>query len=521
MKGRLLGGRYLLEKPIGEGGMGIVYRARDNTTDQVVAVKIIREHIACETRAVKRFLREAEAAGRLNHPGIVRIFDEGTDVEHYLVMEYVEGVTIREWVRTFGRSWRPIVLLLGEVLGALYHAHSRGIIHRDIKPENIVVTTDRHAKLMDFGLARPLTSPGATITQSGAIVGTVAYMSPEQAGGKRGDERSDLYSLGVVAYELLTGKRPFSGDSPMQTLLKHIQEDPMPPRRHNPGLPEALEDVILRLLCKKPDERFASAAEAWEAFYACVQAPAAPAPSRRPQPEVVPAPTPARRTAVVTREPRPLAGARASMPRPASVLPKQRRTPAQSPESLPPVEVTVLYTKVQEFKQILEDCHPLEHFDQVGLYQKTVESIAQLTRGRVLDGRGPLQILVYDGADLENPATQAMMAVQRLKEEVGELAMRSSGSGDKPPDLFLSAGIFTRVLHPPANGPIDEVIRLEMLHGARMMHTLSASERRYCIVCENTYRRLDDSVEVVPVKSRYVAGEEKPIQAFETKVKAG
>ncbi|MBM3462771.1 MAG: hypothetical protein FJX76_11775 [Armatimonadetes bacterium] len=514
MKNRLLGERYKLDKPIGEGGMGVVYRALDTVTGETVAVKIIRDTIACEVRAVKRFLREAEAAGRLNHPGIVRVFDEGSDIEHYLVMEYVDGVTIREWVRTYGRNWRPIVVLLGEILGALYHAHSRGIIHRDIKPENILITRDRHAKLMDFGLARPMASPGATITQSGAIVGTVAYMSPEQAAGKRGDERSDIYSLGVVAYELLTGKRPFSGDNAMETLLKHIQEDPLPPRRHNPGLPQALEDVILRLLAKKPDERYTNAASAWEALHAVVQAPEprgrAASPTARPAAAAQPPPT-----AEVPRKP-PM--------RPAAVAALQqlqgratRKTAAEQPE---PVELTVLYTEVEKLNQVLEDRHPLEHAEHLGLYVRTVDSVANITRGRILERKGTKQILVFDGTRMENPAAHAVRAMIRLKEEVDELALRS-GSGEHPrPDFFLSAGIYTSRVRPPSEGSIDDTVREEMLNSAKLLHSMSATDRRWCVACEQTTRKLSGEVDCNPVKKIFLAGKNRPIQVYELKERA-
>jgi serine/threonine protein kinase len=508
MKGRLLGGRYHLDKVVGEGGMGIVYRARDQKTGDIVAVKVIRADIACETRAVKRFLREAEAAGRLNHPGIVRVFDEGTDVEHYLVMELVEGLTIREWVKTYGRAHRPILKLLGDILAGLHHAHSRGIIHRDIKPENILVTHEKRAKLMDFGLARPMVGRGVTITQTGAIVGTVAYMSPEQASGKRGDERSDLYSLGVVAYELLSGRRPFSGESPMQILLKHIQDEPLPPRRFNPGLPEQIEEVLLRLLSKKPEARYANASEAWEAFRKCLDVPAGRtrgdvATPHTLQPTIV-SPLPQR---VATRP---------SVSRPVPAVP--RTSPRKRSTAAPSIEVTLLYTHVQRLQEILDVQPPMEAMEQAGLYARTVDSVARLNKARVLDRRGSMHLLVFDGTQVENPPACALKTVHRLKQEVCEMASRS---GDPPPELFLSAGVYTAKLRAADDGSIDDSIREEMLNGARRLHEMSANDKKYAVLCHNTHERVMGQIQVVPLKPVYVGGVTTPIQAFEVKEAVG
>jgi serine/threonine protein kinase len=563
MKGRVLGGRYALEKRIGEGGMGVVYRARDRVSNDCVAVKIIRSDISCEARAVQRFFREAKAASSLSHESIVRVIDEGTDVEHYIVMEFVEGVTIREWVRTFGRAPRTLVPLLGDILQALHHAHSRGIIHRDIKPENIIVTPARRAKLMDFGLARPMNVRGVTITQEGAVVGTVAYMSPEQASGKRGDERSDLYSLGVVAYELFSGKRPFSSDSPMNVLIKHIQEEPVPPRRHNPGLPAPIEDVILTLLSKRPEDRYPSALAAIEGFRQALEqsvtrrprlltqppsSPDKPTEAAPPLPqgaggreatrdgaeissprgrvrgllpfdderptEVTPvaaAPSPPRPRRISTRRPPLLPG---------GVLPGRRPSPTPAdaaPEPL--IEVSVLYTRVQMLQELLDQHSALEALEAVGMYERTVEAIAAIHRGRVLDGTGSTQILVFDGTAVPNPVATAVKTVRRMKQEVCDLAMRS-GSGDNhgsDPELFLSAGIFTSYVRPSKEGSVEEPVRRDMLNGARRLHDLSAAERKYCMLCESSWSRVKEEVEpaVTPFKRVYISGIPKPLQVYE------
>lgn len=503
--------------------MGVVYKARDRVTDEIVAVKIIRSDISCEARAVQRFFREAKAAGSLAHPAIVRVLDEGTDVEHYIVMEFVEGVTIREWVRTFGRAPRTLVPILGDILLALHHAHSRGIIHRDIKPENIIVTPERRAKLMDFGLARPMNVRGVTITQEGAVVGTVAYMSPEQASGKRGDERSDLYSLGVVAYELFSGKRPFSSDSPMNVLIKHIQEQPVSPRRFNPGLLPSVEDVILRLLAKRPEERYPDAMQALDAFKAALNEPTSrqTRPAADPQPaEPIEVPLPVAEDTPPAPPPRPR---RPPLRNPAilpgGILPSRRPATEGANDPEPMLEVAVLYTRVQMFQELLDQHSALDALEAAGIYKYTIEAIATLYKGRVLEGTGSMNILVFDGATVENPVSAAVKAVRSMKQGVCELESRV-GSADHhggESQLFLSAGIYSGLVRPLKDGSVDEPVRRDLLNGARRLHDLSASERKYAMLCESSWARVRDEVQpsVTPFKRVYVSGRPQPLQVYE------
>ena len=261
-------GPYRIESIVGEGGMGVVYKAVDTRLNRPVAVKLLSDHVA-DAAARRRFQREAQTASSLNHPHILTVHDAGEiDGRQYLVTEYIDGGTLREWARS-GRSWREIVELLTGVADGLAAAHEAKILHRDIKPANILVLKSGYAKLADFGLAKlsaepPSGSEGtATVTvtehtQPGMVVGTIAYMSPEQAQGKLVDARSDIFSFGVVLYELLAARRPFAGQSDLETLQKVIHDVPPP---LDEGVPIALRAVVEKALRKEPGERYQSMRE--------------------------------------------------------------------------------------------------------------------------------------------------------------------------------------------------------------------------------------------------------------------
>jgi beta-lactam-binding protein with PASTA domain/predicted Ser/Thr protein kinase len=258
----VLGGRYRLEASIGTGGMAQVFRGVDGTLDRTVAIKILAPRFASDPSFVDRFRREAQAAARLNHPNIVNVYDTGVDGDtNYIVMEYVEGRTLAEYLGTGGTLAPAKAAEIAEkVAEALAAAHAQGVIHRDIKPANIMVTRDGRVKVMDFGIARLVAGPD-TVEQTAAVLGTAAYLSPEQAQGQTVDARSDLYSLGVVLYEMLTGKPPFTGDSAMAVAYKHVQESPVTPSALNHDVPPPLDAVVMRALAKNPANRYQSAGE--------------------------------------------------------------------------------------------------------------------------------------------------------------------------------------------------------------------------------------------------------------------
>lgn len=259
--GRMFGGRYEIEEKIGAGGMAIVYKAKDTLLNRTVAIKVLREQFVSDEGFVKRFRREAQSAASLSHPNIVSIYDVGKDGDvDYIVMEYVKGQTLKEIIRSEApMPAEKAVHIIRQIAEALAHAHANNIIHRDIKPQNILITSDGRAKVTDFGIARAVSA--ATLTHTGDIVGSVHYLSPEQAKGVQTSEQSDIYSLGIILYELVTGRVPYDGDTPITIALKHIQEEPELPGRIVSGVSSELDALIMKAIAKSVDERYKSTAE--------------------------------------------------------------------------------------------------------------------------------------------------------------------------------------------------------------------------------------------------------------------
>lgn len=270
MIGHELGGRYQVIERIGGGGMALVYRAHDILLNRNVAIKVLRNQFVHDEEFIRRFRREAQSAASLSHPNVVSIYDVGQEEDiHYIVMEYIEGHNLNEIIKE--RAPLQVdesVRIASQICDALDHAHQNQIIHRDIKPHNILIGRNGRVKVTDFGIARAVTS--TTITQTGSVVGSVHYFSPEHAKGVTTGEKSDLYSLGIVLYQMLTGVLPFLGESPISVALKHLQEEFEEPRVLNPLIPQSVENVILRSMRKNPDERYHSAKEMLQDLETCL-----------------------------------------------------------------------------------------------------------------------------------------------------------------------------------------------------------------------------------------------------------
>ncbi len=259
--GKKLDGRYEITELIGIGGMADVYKAVDLVENRTVAVKILKNEFADNDDFVRRFRNESKAIAVLSHPNIVRIYDVGfSDRIQFIVMEYIDGITLKEFMEQQGvLKWKDSVHFIIQILRALQHAHDRGIVHRDIKPQNIMLFPDGTIKVMDFGIARFAREEGKTISDK--AIGSVHYISPEQARGDVTDEKSDIYSVGVMLYEMLTGVKPFDADTPIAVALMHMQSTPKPPRAINNTIPEGLESIVMRAMQRDASKRYQSASE--------------------------------------------------------------------------------------------------------------------------------------------------------------------------------------------------------------------------------------------------------------------
>ena len=260
--GKLLDNRYEILEIIGTGGMARVYKARCHRLNRLVAIKILREDLAQDAEFRRRFHDESQAVAMLSHPNIVAVYDVSRSSElEYIVMELIDGITLKQYMQKKGNklNWREALHFITQIVKALGHAHSRGIIHRDIKPHNVMVLRDGSVKVADFGIARVASGGHSTLTQE--ALGSVHYISPEQARGSHIDARSDLYSAGVVLYEMITGRLPFEGDTPVSVAIQHINSIPLSPREIDPSIPEALEAITMKAMAPNPDNRYSSADE--------------------------------------------------------------------------------------------------------------------------------------------------------------------------------------------------------------------------------------------------------------------
>lgn len=262
LEGKILGNRYEIIEKIGNGGMATVYKSKDNILNRYVAVKVLRDEFTTDEEFIKRFRIEAQSAASLTHPNIVSIYDVGNEGNlYYIVMELIKGKTLKEIITEENGPlpWKWSINVVTQIASALEMAHKNNIVHRDIKPHNIIITEDGVAKVTDFGIAKAVSN--STITAFGTTIGSVHYFSPEHARGGYTDAKSDLYSLGVVMYEMLTGRVPFDADTPVSVALKHMQEQPIEPKKINDSIPQVVNDIIMKAMQKDVSLRYQSATE--------------------------------------------------------------------------------------------------------------------------------------------------------------------------------------------------------------------------------------------------------------------
>ena len=482
MSRKVLNERYQLELKLGEGGMGSVYRALDLATNRDVAVKILRRDLAESKHARRRFAREARAAGMLNHPGIVRTMDFVDDIRPYLVMELINGVSLRRYVRRERPDVFRLLEISDELCDSLAHAHDRGVVHRDLKPDNIVVTPEGRVKILDFGLARVRIPEISHLTRSGSALGTCSYMAPEQAAGKPADERSDLYAIGVLLYEALTGSIPFTADEPASILYMHVHEAPKPPRSLNPDIPPEMERLVLQLLEKKPSQRPANARVLKQ---------------------------------LISQVRRALRGEETAILEAVSLVPSLSHLPAatampltlQALEPAPGDAVSVLAADIPNFTLFTRDRNPLETTELESVLIDELEHCVRDHAGKMLDRYGTRIVAAFCEHDHGN---RAILSAQTMRSRVQAVLSRYSLITSPT----VSAGVFGGEL--PKRGAGDsweEMAKQELMHGAARLERLSRKLPDDTLVSE-TCLGTGNTMATEPLRSLFVRGRREPIQVY-------
>lgn len=470
MSKKVLGGRYQLEIKLGEGGMGSVFRALDLIGNKTVAIKVLRKDLAKSQHARRRFAREARAASMLDHPNIVKVLRFCDETRPYIVMEFVDGVSLRRYFRREELSQVGLLEVTMRLCEGLAHAHERGIVHRDIKPDNILVQSDGSLKLLDFGLARVRIPEISQLTRSGSALGTCSYMAPEQASGKPADERSDLYSWGIILYEALCGKLPFSGEDPAAVLYMHVHEEPKAPRLHNPDIHPAVEKLLLSLLSKDPEDRPDNAHILSKECQAVIHL---------------------------------LEGRFDTL----EMSQELTEVFLDSEEDLEEEKVSVLAADIPSFTILTRGRNPLEATEIESLLAEELENSVKHYDGTLLERHGTRVVAAFAG---EEHGLRAISAVERMRNRATAILSRYQLE-TKP---LVSAGVFGGAL--PVQGPTsysswEELARQELLHGASRLERLSRRLSDDTLVSEDS---LPAKIPVESLRSLFVRGRREPVEVY-------
>ncbi|MCD4783132.1 MAG: protein kinase [Candidatus Eremiobacteraeota bacterium] len=498
MIGDILLDRYRIDLMIGEGGMGKVFRAKDMYTGKDVAVKILKEELSLKSTYLRRFKREIRSGGMLDHESIVKLLDnDKINGKPFLVMEYVEGQNLRHWSRNKRRAIPLLLEKFEMICDAIDHAHKLGIIHRDMKPENVLVTYNGKVKIMDFGLARKVQET-SMITSPGTFIGTVVYTSPEQASGKEVDHRCDLYAIGVMMFEMLSGKLPFKGDDPISVLFQHIHNDPPFIREFGKHIPESIEVFLQKVMAKEPPERPQTAKEMAQIIKAIRLALVGSSASHG---KVV-YPGTRRKTAI-----------------PQQVKREKKESEPSTKASVKPVgsvEVSFLLLELSDFTTLTKSIDARTVLEFLDNFSRRIDYDITRHGGKVIQSSGPSAFYIFRSTDSKEYAMDAALAAIECQRSMKEM---KEGKGAIPfRRISMNVGIQTEKI--PAEFSVEEgfskiIIRGSLYHTARLIQKRSKSLRGDSIlVCENTFKRAQEKIEGSIYKKMYVRGKRDPVIVY-------
>jgi len=502
MIGTLLLDRYRIDKKIGEGGMGQVFKARDLYKGQNVAVKILKDELSFKSTYLRRFMREIRSGNLLEHEGIVRVLDDGlVGGKPFLVMEYVEGKNLRQWAKNKRRAFPLILEKFESICEAINHAHKYGIVHRDLKPENVLITYDGKVKVMDFGLARKVDET-SVITSPGTFIGTVVYTSPEQASGKEIDHRCDVYSIGVMLFEMLSGRLPFKGEDPIAILFQHIHNDPPSCRQFNPEIPVEIDRLIQKIMSKDPEQRPQTAGEA-ALLIRSIRIPLLESPTISKKDMI----SKTRRRS--EKRGRPGKGGHISD---RSV--EDEKSPDFPPED---VEVSFLIIELSNFSNLTQSIDARSVLEFLDGFSRRLEHEVTRFGGKIIKSSGPKAFFIFRSTDNKQQALKASLAAMEVQKTISDMRLERWASPFKK--IPLNVGIQTDYI--PSRFLVDEnlskiVSRGNFYHTATLIQNQNKALRGNTIlVCGKTFEEAKDSVEGKLFKKMYVRGKREPIFVYQ------